>query len=69
MTIPSKSWTGAQQLRVVLAAHGRSETVLSPLLHRGGLRAAGHEEWQAAAGTAVESPDRRGAGVGRQSAA
>jgi len=66
MTIPSRSWTGGQQLRVVLAVHGRSETVLGPLLRREGLRAARLEEWRAAAGTAVEPPDRRGAGAGQQ---
>jgi hypothetical protein len=49
MTTPQKQWTGAQKLRVVLAAHGLSETELGALLRREGLHAAQLEEWRAAA--------------------
>ena len=59
MTTPQKPWTGAQKLRVVLAAHGLSETELGALLRREGLHAAQLEEWRAAAETALEPPSRR----------
>jgi transposase len=59
MTTPAKKWTGAQKLRVVLAAHGLSETDLGTLLRREGLHAAQLDEWRAAAETALEDPSRR----------
>ena len=59
MTTPAKKWTGAQKLRVLLAAHGLSETELGALLRREGLHAAQLDEWRAAAETALEDPSRR----------
>ena len=59
MTTPAKKWTGAQKLRVMMAAHGVSETELGTLLRREGLHAAQLEEWRAAAETALEDPSRR----------
>jgi hypothetical protein len=59
MTTPQKQWTGAQKLRVVLAAHGLSETELGALLRREGLHAAQLAEWRAAAETALEPASRR----------
>ena len=59
MATPGKKWTGAQKLRVVLAAHGLSETDLGALLRREGLHAAQLEEWRAAAETALEDPSGR----------
>ena len=59
MTTPAKKWTGAQKLRVMMAAHGVSETELGTLLRREGLHAAQLEEWRAAAETALEAPSRR----------
>ena len=59
MTTPQKPWTGAQKLRVVLAAHGLSETELGALLRREGLHAAQLEEWRAAAEMALDPPSRR----------
>ncbi len=56
---PQKQWTGAQKLRVVLAAHGLSETELGALLRREGLHAAQLHEWRAAAETALEPTSRR----------
>ena len=59
MTTPAKKWTGAQKLRVMMAAHGVSETELGTLLRREGLHAAQLEDWRAAAETALEDPSRR----------
>ena len=59
MTTPAKKWTGAQKLRVLLAAHGVSETELGALLRRDGLHAAQVDAWRAAAETALEDPSRR----------
>ena len=59
MTTPAKKWTGAQKLRVLLAAHGVSETELGALLRREGLHDAQLEEWRAAAETALEDASRR----------
>ena len=49
----------SQKLRVLLAAHGLSETELGALLRREGLHAAQLDEWRAAAETALEDPSRR----------
>ena len=49
MTTPSRKWTGAQKLRVMLAAHGLSETDLGALLRREGLHSAQLDAWRAAA--------------------
>ena len=59
MTTPQKQWTGAQKLRVVLAAQGVSETELGALLRREGLHAAQLDEWRAAAEAALEPASRR----------
>jgi transposase len=59
MTTPQKQWTGAQKLRVVLAAQGLSETELGALLRREGLHAAQLDEWRAAAEAALEPASRR----------
>jgi transposase-like protein len=59
MTPPKTQWTGAQKLRVVLAAHGLRETELGALLRREGLHAAQLDEWRAAAETALEPTSRR----------
>ena len=59
MTTPAKKWTGAQKLRVLLAAHGLSETELGALLRREGVHAAQLDEWSAAAETALEDASRR----------
>ena len=59
MATPGKTWTGAQKLRVVLAAHGLSEPDLGALLRREGLHAAQLDAWRAAAETALEDPSRR----------
>ena len=59
MTTPQKQWTGAQKLRVVLAAYGLSETELGALLRGEGLHAAQLAEWRSAAETALEPPSRR----------
>ena len=49
-------WTGAEKLRVVIAAQGLSETELGTLLRREGLHAAQLAEWRAAAETALGRP-------------
>ena len=59
MTTPAKQWTGAQKLRVMMAAHALSETELGALLRREGLHAAQLDAWRAAAETALEDPRRR----------
>ena len=59
MTTPAKQWTGAQKLRVLLAAHGLRETELGALLRREGVHAAQLDEWSAAAETALEDASRR----------
>lgn len=59
MATSGRKWTGAQKLRVVLAAHGLSETELGAMLRREGLHAAQLDEWRAAAETALEDPSRR----------
>ncbi len=59
MTTPSRKWTGAQKLRVMLAAHGLSETDLGALLRREGLHSTQLEEWRAAAETALDDPSGR----------
>ena len=52
MSTSAKPWTGAQKLRVMMAAHGLSETELGALLRREGLHAAQLDESRAAAETA-----------------
>ncbi len=59
MTTPAKKWSGAQKLRVVLAAHGLGESELGALLRREGLHAAQLEAWRTAAETALDDPSRR----------
>jgi transposase-like protein len=49
-------WTGAEKLRVVIAAQDLSETALGALLRREGLHAAQLAEWRAAAETALAMP-------------
>ena len=48
-----KKWTGAEKLRVVIAAQGLSETELGALLRREGLHEAQLIEWQSAAVAAL----------------
>ncbi len=55
-----KKWTGAEKLRVVMAAEGVSETDLGALLRREGLHAAQLTEWRAAAEAALGPPARAG---------
>lgn len=59
MATSAKKWTGAQKLRVLLAAHGLSETELGALLRREGLHAAQLDDWRTAAETALEEPHAR----------
>ena len=54
-----KKWTGAEKLRVVIAARGLSETELGALLRHEGLHAADLIAWQAAAEAALNDPGRR----------
>jgi len=54
-----KKWTGAEKLRVVIAAGGLSETDLGALLRREGLHAAELTAWQAAAEAALNEASRR----------
>ena len=56
-----KKWTGAEKLRVVLAARGLSETELGTLLRREGVHEAELTAWQAAAEAALNDIGRRGA--------
>ena len=46
-------WTGAEKLRVVIAAEGLSETELGALIRREGLHAAQLAEWRTAAEAAL----------------
>lgn len=56
-------WTGAEKLRVVLAAEGLADEALGALLRKEGLHAAQLAEWRAAAEAALgSSPARRPAG-------
>ena len=56
----AKKWTGAEKLRVVLAAEGLPEADLGALLRREGLHAAQLTEWRAAAEAALGPPARVG---------
>jgi transposase-like protein len=51
MATSTKKWTGAQKLRVMLAAHGLSDTDVGALLRREGLHAAQVDDWRTAAET------------------
>jgi len=64
-----KKWTGAEKLRVVLAARGLSETELGTLLRREGVHEAELTAWQAAAEAALNDMGRRGARSTTSSAA
>jgi len=56
-------WTGAEKLRVVIAAQGLSETELGALVRRAGLHATQLVEWRAAAEAALGTrPTRAKAG-------
>jgi transposase len=55
----AKEWTGAEKLRVVLAAAGLDESALGALLRREGLHAAQLAAWRQAAETALDAPGRR----------
>ena len=59
LAISREEMTGAQRLRVMLAAHGLSDTELGALLRREGLHAAQLDEWRTAAETALEEPSGR----------
>ena len=52
-------WTGAEKLRVVIAAQTLNETELGAFLRREGLHAAQLAEWRAAAETALAMPPVR----------
>jgi transposase len=54
-----KEWTGAEKLRVVLAAAGLEERALGALLRREGLHAAQLAAWRQAVETALDAPARR----------
>ncbi len=54
-------WTGAEKLRVVIAARGLSETELGALLRREGVHEAELTAWQAAAEAALNDAGRRAA--------
>lgn len=56
----AKKWTGAEKLRVVMAAEGLREADLGALLRREGLHAAQLTEWRAAAEAALGPPMRIG---------
>lgn len=55
-----KKWTGAEKLRVVMAADGLSDTDLGALLRREGVHTAQLSEWRAAAEVALGPPARVG---------
>ena len=54
-----KRWTGAEKLRVVIAAQGLSESELGALLRREGLHETELTAWQTAAEAALNEPGRR----------
>ena len=54
-----KKWTGAEKLRIVIAARGLSETELGVLLRREGVHEAELTAWQAAAEAALNDAGRR----------
>lgn len=54
-----KKWTGAEKLRVVIAARGLSETELGILLRREGVHEAELTAWQAAAEAALNDASGR----------
>ncbi len=60
---PSKKrtprWTGAEKLRVVLAAEGLTDEALGALLRQEGLHAAQLAEWRTAAEAALGGPPSR----------
>ena len=55
----NKKWTGAEKLRVVIAARGLSETELGALLRREGVHESDLTAWQAAAEAALNDASRR----------
>jgi len=56
-----RKWTGAERLRVVIAARGLSESELGALLRREGLHAAELTVWQTAAEVALGDIGQRAA--------
>ncbi|CAN5261597.1 hypothetical protein BH09GEM1_BH09GEM1_48380 [soil metagenome] len=54
-----KVWSGAEKLRVLIAARGLSEHELGALLRREGVHAPDLLAWQAAAEAALGAPTRR----------
>ena len=54
-----KTWTGAEKLRVVIAARGLSETELGALLRREGVHESDLTAWQTAAEAALTDVRRR----------
>ncbi len=61
---PKTTWSGAEKLRVVIAAQGLDETALGALLRREGLHEAQLTAWRAAAEAALGArPVRPGASV------
>jgi transposase len=55
----NRKWTGAEKLRVVIAARGLSETELGALVRREGVHASDLTAWQAAAEAALNDAGRR----------
>ena len=54
-----RKWTGAEKLRVVIAARGQGETELGALLRREGVLESDLTAWQAAAEVALHDAGRR----------
>jgi transposase len=54
-----RKWTGAEKLRVVIAARGLSESELGVLLRREGVHEVELTAWQAAAEAALNDTGRR----------
>lgn len=59
MNTPAKKWTGAEKLRVVVAAGGLDDSALGALLRREGLHEAQLKEWRAEAEAALGGAAKR----------
>lgn len=58
MSVPKKSWTGGEKLRVLREAHGLRDAALGAFLRREGLHEAHLTAWRAAAEAALAEPTR-----------
>ena len=65
MDTPTKKWTGAEKLRVVIEASGLGDDALGAFLRREGLHETQLKEWRAEAEAALGGTTKRG---GRSSA-